>query len=224
MAGDLGYQDPFFFLGMLRRYSVRMRKRMFKVFLDEIKPALSNTILDVGVSTYADYKHVNMLEKEYPYPKKITMLGIEEGKSLESRYPGTTYVRYEKGKPIPFTDRSFDICYSLAVVEHVGSIENQRKFIQELLRVGRNLYLTSPNRWYPIEPHKLVPFLHWLPLKWYRKMLFLLGDAFLSKEENFNPISKRTLIKTFSEERVPFRIVHFRIFGLVANHIVIVKR
>ena len=33
----------------------------------------------------------------------------------------------------------------------------------EALRVGRRVFLTTPNRWFPIEVHTRLPLVHWLP-------------------------------------------------------------
>jgi len=61
-------------------------------------------------------------------------------------------------------DGAFDIGFSNAVVEHVaGGREGQRRFVGELCRVARRVYVTTPNRWFPLDPHTLLPFAHWLP-------------------------------------------------------------
>ena len=33
----------------------------------------------------------------------------------------------------------------------------------ELCRVARRVFVTTPNRWFPLDPHTLLPFAHWLP-------------------------------------------------------------
>jgi len=53
--------------------------------------------------------------------------------------------------------------FSNAVIEHVGDIERQRLFVSEALRVGRRVFVTTPNRWFPLEVHTRLPFVHWLP-------------------------------------------------------------
>ena len=64
---------------------------------------------------------------------------------------------------LPFADGSFDVVFSNAVIEHVGDIDRQRLFVAEALRVGRRVFLTTPNRWFPIEVHTRLPLVHWLP-------------------------------------------------------------
>ena len=70
------------------------------------------------------------------------------------------------GCMLPFRDNDFDIVFSNSVIEHVGSVENQRKFAQEIARVGKSYWVQTPNRGFPIEQHMLLPFVHLLPRKW----------------------------------------------------------
>jgi len=67
------------------------------------------------------------------------------------------------GCSLPFRDGAFDIVFSNSVIEHVGGPERQRAFANEIARVGRAYWVQTPNRWFPVEPHLLTPFLHWLP-------------------------------------------------------------
>ena len=64
------------------------------------------------------------------------------------------------GTNLPFQDKSFDLVFSNAVIEHVGEIEEQRQFVIEHNRVGNRFILTTPNRFFPIESHTRVLFRH----------------------------------------------------------------
>ena len=49
------------------------------------------------------------------------------------------------------------------MIEHVGGREAQRRFVEEALRVARRAFVTTPNRWFPVEVHTRLPLVHWLP-------------------------------------------------------------
>lgn len=67
------------------------------------------------------------------------------------------------GRYLPFQEEVFDVVYCNSVIEHLGTPANQRMLAEECRRVGQSLYLQTPNRWFPIEPHLLAPIIHWLP-------------------------------------------------------------
>jgi len=69
----------------------------------------------------------------------------------------------------------------------------------------------------------MIPFFHWLPQKWYRAMLGLLGDTFYGREENLNLLSRRDLERLFREANVPFKVIPYRFMGLVSNLLVVAK-
>ncbi|MDR0614397.1 MAG: hypothetical protein LBF82_00260, partial [Lactobacillales bacterium] len=77
-----------------------------------------------------------------------------------------------------FSDHSFHIAHSNSVIEHVGNWESKVNFSRELQRVAKRYYLQTPNYWFPIEPHFMTPFFHWLPKRLRIKLLlhFNLGN------------------------------------------------
>ena len=57
------------------------------------------------------------------------------------------------------------------MIEHVGGLKEQALFAKEILRCGRQVYVQTPNKWFPIEPHLIAPFIHWLPFSVLRKLV-----------------------------------------------------
>jgi hypothetical protein len=60
-------------------------------------------------------------------------------------------------------DSSFDVAFSNSVIEHLFTHDNQAAMAREMRRVGRAYWVQTPNFWFPVEPHFLVPVWHWLP-------------------------------------------------------------
>ncbi len=176
------------------RIVARMRQLMFERFLDSTGIAAEETVLDVGASSDDRLEAANFLEAWYPYKDKITACGIDDASFLEQRYPGLRFVRGD-GRSLPFPDDAFDVVHSNAVLEHVGDREQQGRFISELVRVSRRkVFLTTPNRWYPIEFHSVLPLVHWLPPAAFRKFLSAIGHRELSLEENLNLLGRGDLV------------------------------
>ena len=147
--------------------SLRSRRRKFDLFLETMRPTEETTVLDVGVDDigfgeFEGCKTLNFFEELYPWQGQITALGQHEGHTFADRYPAARYVQ-GNALELPFGDASFDIAFSNAVIEHVGRREAQQRFVDEVLRVARRAFVTTPNRWFPIEVHTRAPFVHWLP-------------------------------------------------------------
>jgi ubiquinone/menaquinone biosynthesis C-methylase UbiE len=70
------------------------------------------------------------------------------------------------GGSLPFADQSFDLVFSNSVIEHVGNRVEQARFAAEIARVGKQYWVQTPNRYFPIEHHLWTPFVHWLPHRW----------------------------------------------------------
>lgn len=168
------------------RIAAHQRRKMYQEFLVQTGVGGADTILDVGATGDRSYDHSNYLEAWYPIKSAITAVGIDDAGFLETVYPGVRFVRAD-GRALPFADKSFDFVHSSAVLEHVGSSLRQRDFLREAHRVARKgVFLTTPNRWFPVEFHTVLPLLHWLPPPVFRRCLRAMGRDFFALEENLN--------------------------------------
>jgi SAM-dependent methyltransferase len=76
-------------------------------------------------------------------------------------YPGP-FVRANAAEGLPFAADEFDLVYCSSVIEHVPPPQ-RAVFAAEVRRVGRGWFAQTPAFSFPLEPHALLPFAHWLP-------------------------------------------------------------
>lgn len=169
------------------------RRRMFDAFLSATGIKEPDTVLDLGVTSDQTYSHSNYFESWYPYKYRITAAGMDDASFLEHLHPGLRFVVAD-GRNLEFEDREFEFVHSSAVLEHVGCREKQVAFLREAWRVARvGIFATTPNRWFPIEFHTIMPFVHWLPPASFRSLCRWRGLEFFASEENLNLLSASQL-------------------------------
>ncbi|MDQ2984142.1 MAG: methyltransferase domain-containing protein [Actinomycetota bacterium] len=150
------------------RISLVNRRRKMRLFMDVMQPRPETSLVDVGVADTGFMTEdglaatQNFFEEMYPWPARITAVSDVPLSNFQHLFPKIRTVVAD-GRHLPFPDASFDIAFSNAVVEHLEDLASQRRFVHELCRVARHVFVTTPNRWFPIETHTLVPFVHWLP-------------------------------------------------------------
>jgi hypothetical protein len=207
------------------KMAARARKRMYRHFLEKTAVTRHETILDVGATSDDTYEASNYLESWYPHKDKITAVGLDDASFLEARFPGLTYRRAD-GRDLPFDDNTFDVVHSSAVLEHVGHSSHQLQFLSELMRVARRaVFVTTPNRWFPIEFHSLLPLVHWLPTAAFRRLLRGSRYDFFSHPENLNLLGRSDVRKlTQSLRGAAATIDSLRLFGLSSNLMVTIVK
>jgi len=150
------------------RASLWNRRRKLGLFMETIRPGPETRVVDVGVGDtgFGTEEGVatthNFFEALYPWPERITAVSDVPLPNFAREFPSVTTVT-ANGTDLPFEDDAFDVAFSNAVVEHVGGREEQRRFVAELCRVAPRVFISTPNRWFPVETHTLLLFLHWLP-------------------------------------------------------------
>jgi Methyltransferase domain len=200
------------------RLAAHQRRKMFEAFLALTGIGADDTLLDVGVTSDRSYDHSNYLEAWYPHKARITAAGRDDARFLEAAYPGLRFVHAD-GRDLPFADGAFDFVHSSAVIEHVGSRASQTRFLAELWRVARKgVFVTTPNRWFPVEFHTVLPLLHWLPVALHRRLLTAMGHGFFASEANLNLLSQRRLAEAARAAGIePSRIATVSLLGWPTN-------
>ncbi len=140
-------------------FADKLRKKRFSFFREHIeKLPLPLNILDVG-GTELYWERMGFLPAEDIH---ITILNLEKPSVKNANVSG---VAGDARDMKQFSDNSFDIAFSNSVIEHVGTFEDQQEMAKEMRRVASKIYLQTPNRYFPLEPHFLFPFFQFLPFK-----------------------------------------------------------
>jgi hypothetical protein len=207
---------------------VRVREEAFQIFVKSFAPSPALTILDIGVSA-DDHVSSNYFEKRYHHTERITGLSVGHFPELRAQVAGLQLVEGD-GRALPFADGTFDIVYSHAVIEHVGSRGQQSGFLAEALRVARlGVFVTTPNRWHPVETHTGLPFLHFLPAAAHRRLCRLLGKGMYASEQTLHLMGAPTLLRLLGEARAgadgaAVRLHRIRWFGFASNLVLVVRK
>ncbi len=198
----------------------RNRLRKYNFFLQYFEPDANIRILDVGASEKEYQEAGNILEKKYPYPECITVLGVDEYSEFQRRYPKVKTIIYDGGR-FPLRDKQFGICWCSAVIEHVGDINAQIKFLSEMARVARKVFFTTPNRYFPFEVHTRLFLLHWLPKAIFDKILKKTGKTWASG--NYMHLLGLKDVKTLLYRCGinKYKIIKNRIFGFVVDFMIV---
>ena len=144
---------------------------------------------------------------------------------LKEVYPGLRFVQAD-ARDLPFEDSSYDFVHSSAVIEHVGSHDKQIACLSELWRVARRgIFVTTPNRWFPIEVHTVLPLIHWLPPEAFRSILRGLGRDFFADEANLNLMSGASLADAARAAGIAnFRVETVSLLGWPSNLLLIARK
>jgi hypothetical protein len=162
---------------MKLNYYLSSRSRQIKLdlFWERMAPFPNATVLNLGAAA-PHLSHVllgtregNLVEQPEQDPRWRSLRVF--GGNIH--HPGMEeYSRIYKGQGfhgvvldgchLPFADQSIDIVFSNAVLEHLMP-DAQQRMAEEIMRVGRAWFVSTPNFWYPIEMHNKLPLIHFLP-------------------------------------------------------------
>lgn len=113
-------------------------------------------------------------------------------------------IEYYKGK-----DR-FDLAISLTTVEHMPNAEKSFRHVFSLMKKNSMLYITAPNKLWPVEPHYALPLLSWLPLN--------LANVYLRITKKGNSYKDSSYSRTYHGMKKLFNRFPYKYFFVVPSH------
>ena len=181
----------------------RWRESRYRRFVQLCGLRSDDRILDVGAGLGGALERFNTVNE-------IVAVDIRPAKSEWLAKRNVT-VHYGDGTKLPFRDDEFPVVFSSSVIEHVPR-DLQPAFAAEIRRVSQRYFVQTPNRYFPIEPHYLLPFFHFLPERWRRALnrRFTLGWQPRGHWEEINLLSARELARLFPDAKIHRE----RVFGL----------
>lgn len=149
------------------RYIGGLRQRRYEWFLALCSVAPTDTILDVGAGAGLALERFNT---ENP----IVALDPNPERSSYLAQDNVTVVTGD-ARRLDYPDRGFSICFSNSVLQYMVG-EERKTFADEIRRVCDRYFVQAPYRYFPIEPHYMVPFFQLLPVpaqRWLNKRVGL---------------------------------------------------
>lgn len=162
------------------RVSRQARSSRGEVFRKHFHLDENTTIIDLGSHDGTNIHNVlagTRVRPENVYIADIDAAAVQLGASKFGYHP---VVIHESGR-LPFGDSHFDIVFCSSVIEHVTApksdvwrirsgrafrrvaLQRQKTFASEIVRLGRQYFVQTPYRHFPIESHTRLPFVGWLP-------------------------------------------------------------
>lgn len=133
-----------------------------------------------------------------------------------------SYVEGDACNLSAYGDREFDVVFSNSVIEHVGGREKVGSFCSEAMRVGKTVWVQTPSKYFPIEPHTGMPFWWYYP-EWLKKYLIERWQrklpAWTDMVKSTTYVDKEKLISKFPGCHIYVE----RFFGIPKSYTAIIK-
>ncbi len=203
------------------------RIEMFELFKNQLSKISVDSFLDIGTTEENLLKSSNFFVKKFQHIKiKKSISDQNIDKKIFNHYIkksiSSNFEREELGL------LKSDLVISSATIEHVGSVENQKKMIENIINLTNKVFfVTTPYRFYPIDFHTKIPIIHMLPKKIHRAILNLLKLEEFAKEENLNLLDIATIkeiLKKINSRNFEIKILNIKLFGIISNLIIYGKK
>lgn len=159
------------------------------------KPASKLSVLDVGSGwgeySFAFAKHIKNIVGVEPYDR-LYFAAVKKKKEKRQ-----SNVRFYNSMIENFNSKEkFDLVISLTTIEHMPMVKRSFRKIFDLMKEESLLYVTAPNKLWPLEPHYRLPLLSYLPLS--------LGNLYLRLTKRGSSFKDSSYALTYSQTRKLF--------------------
>ena len=217
--------------GLFAAYSQRARARRARLFRERFALTETTRILDLGSETGAAIRAV--IEGTAVRPENVYIADIRPDVVLcGARQYGFMPVVVPESGSLPFPDGFFDIVHCSSVIEHVTlpkeevwrvtsgkqfrreAWARQQQFAAEIRRLGRQFFVQTPYKHFPLESHSWLPFVAWLPRGMLVRLFGLTNRFWVKKTApDWNLLVRAQLAQLFPDAR----IVAEKSFGLTKS-------
>lgn len=169
------------------RLSARARLRRYRWYLGTMQPVPEDRILDLGCGSAWSLAQLN---------PEAFVTGVDLVKREGFDRPNQDFVVADACE-LPFENDSFDIAYSNSLIEHIAP-HRRAAFAHEIQRVSRRFWVQTPNYWFPIEPHALLPGAQFLPDR-ARRVAWRMSPRGIQYEDSLQLLRRSELAELFED-------------------------
>lgn len=134
------------------------RKRRGMLILKRFPNIGNMRVLDLGGSVHFWFE-TGLID----HVKQVIIYNVSTSEvNIDNQCSGKVTVKIYDGRHLPESDLSYDLVLSNSVLEHIPPSEREQ-VANEMMRVGQLGFVQTPAYEFPIEPHFVLPFIHWFP-------------------------------------------------------------
>jgi SAM-dependent methyltransferase len=185
--------NPNSFSSIIRK---RRKKFFYKTMEIDENSHIRLKILDLGCGT-------GMVLNEIP-----NVIGV----NITPQKTPYKYLVLADARFLPFKSKSIDILFSNSLIEHI-SPQDRKKVADEIMRVAKKFFIQTPYRYFPLEPHYLIPFISFFPRKFQMKILKAIPQkvyfGWYPKEEEIYLLDIKEAKKLFPNAKIKIEFFLF---------------
>jgi len=216
---------------LVKYFSKQARDKRAAIFRNLFSLDENTRILDLGSESGANINAVlkgTRVQNKHVYIADIEPEVVAKGSNKYGFIP----VAINESEALPFEDNFFDIVYCSSVIEHVTipkekiwnsysghsfkaeSLIRQKEFAEEVKRLGKQYFVQTPYKHFPIESHSWLPFIAWLP-RWLLIPILRITNLFWVKKTSpdWHLLNKREMLELFNDAE----IIEEKEFGLTKS-------